>query len=119
MNSTYSNFAALRIQQPLNAPKRPQTGRGWMGGMHLYSPHVKSNTLLPSNHSLVDDDSDTNNVFFASYGAPNSPVFHVTVAASAQFSSTRDLYSLCQKCIEGFLWKEQGLLKRTCIRILS
>ena len=29
------------------------------------------------------------------------------------------LYSLCQKSIEGFLWKEQGLLKRTCIRILS
>lgn len=57
--------------------------------------------------------------FFASYGAPNSPVFDVTVAASVQFFSTCDLYSLCQKSIEGFLWKEQGLLKRTCIRILS
>lgn len=57
--------------------------------------------------------------FFASYGAPNSPVFDVTVAASVQFFSTGDLYSLCQKSIEGFLWKEQGLLKRTCIRILS
>ena len=57
--------------------------------------------------------------FFASYGAPNSPVFDVTVAASVQFFSTCDLYSLCQKSTEGFLWKEQGLLKRTCIRILS
>ena len=57
--------------------------------------------------------------FFASYGAPNSPVFDVTVAASVQFFSTCDLYSLCEKSIEGFLWKEQGLLKRTCIRILS
>lgn len=72
-----------------------------MGGMHLYSP-AKSNTLLPSTHSLVDDYSDTNNVFFASDGAQNSPVFPVTVAASAQFSSTCDLYSLCQKCIQGF-----------------
>lgn len=97
----------------------PRLDGDLMGGMHLYSPHVKSNTLLPSNHSLVDDDNDTNNVFFTSYGAPNSPVFHVTVAASAQFSSTCDLYSLCHKSIEGSLWKEQGLLKRTCIRILS